>query len=127
MSTARSARHPVLPRATTAATRSMRPRSPIGAAARIVSRNPGRRHRRNHQHGEPSLQHADESRGPVAMSNESKCPFSAKSYSGRSNQDWWPNRLNLKVLHQRPPAGDPMGTEFDYASEFKTLDLDAVK
>ena len=61
------------------------------------------------------------------MSNESKCPFSAKSLSGRSNQDWWPNQLNLKALHQRPPAGDPMGTEFDYAQEFKTLDLDAVK
>src|SRR3954468_11659846 len=59
--------------------------------------------------------------------NEAKCPFSAKSYSGRSNQDWWPDRLNLKVLHQRPPAGDPMGSDFNYAEEFKTLDLDAVK
>src|SRR6478735_9829771 len=59
--------------------------------------------------------------------NEAKCPFSAKSYSGQSNQDWWPDRLNLKVLHQRPPAGDPMGSDFNYAKEFKTLDLDAVK
>ena len=60
-------------------------------------------------------------------SSESKCPFSAKSHAGRSNQDWWPNQLNLKVLHQRPPAGDPMGGDFDYAQEFKTLDLEAVK
>ncbi len=59
--------------------------------------------------------------------NEAKCPVSAKSHSGRSNQEWWPNQLNLKVLHQRPPAGDPMGSDFDYAKEFKTLDLDAVK
>jgi len=61
------------------------------------------------------------------MSTESKCPFSAKTISGRSNQDWWPNRLNLKTLHNRHPAGDPMGSEFDYAGEFKTLDLAAVK
>ncbi len=61
------------------------------------------------------------------MSTETKCPFSAKAYSGQSNQDWWPNQLNLKALHQRPPAGDPMGSDFDYAKEFKTLDLDAVK
>jgi catalase-peroxidase len=61
------------------------------------------------------------------MSTETKCPFSAKAYSGQSNQDWWPNQLNLKALHQRPPAGDPMGSDFNYAAEFKTLDLDAVK
>jgi catalase-peroxidase len=61
------------------------------------------------------------------MSNESKCPFSAKAHSGPSNRDWWPNQLNLKVLHQNPPAGDPMGGDFDYAEEFKSLDLDAVK
>jgi catalase-peroxidase len=45
----------------------------------------------------------------------------------RSNQDWWPNQLNLKVLHQNSPLADPMGEEFNYAEEFKTLDLDAVK
>jgi catalase-peroxidase len=61
------------------------------------------------------------------MSNESKCPVSTKSRSSRSNQDWWPNQLNLKVLHQRHPAGDPMGIGFDYAAEFNTLDLKAVK
>jgi catalase-peroxidase len=44
-----------------------------------------------------------------------------------SNQVWWPNQLHLKVLHQNPPACDPMGEAFDYAAEFKTLDLASVK
>ena len=61
------------------------------------------------------------------MDNEQKCPFPGKAHSGRSNRDWWPNQLNLKVLHQNPPARDPMGAEFDYAEEFKTLDLDALQ
>jgi catalase-peroxidase len=61
------------------------------------------------------------------MDSEKKCPFSAKAHQGRSNRDWWPNQLNLKVLHQNPPARDPMGEQFDYAAEFQTLDLDAVK
>ncbi|MDF1542315.1 MAG: catalase/peroxidase HPI [Anaerosomatales bacterium] len=46
---------------------------------------------------------------------------------GTTNRDWWPNQLDIGVLHQNPPAGDPMGEEFDYAEEFKTLDLEAVK
>ncbi|MDH5628140.1 MAG: catalase-peroxidase, partial [Candidatus Krumholzibacteria bacterium] len=45
----------------------------------------------------------------------------------RSNQDWWPDQLNLKILHQNPPTLNPMGEAFDYAKEFKTLDLKAVK
>ncbi len=45
----------------------------------------------------------------------------------RSNQDWWPNQLDLTVLHQNCPQSDPMGGDFDYAAEFKTLDLDALK
>lgn len=44
-----------------------------------------------------------------------------------SNRDWWPSRLNLSILHQNSPAGNPMGEDFDYVEEFKTLDLDAVK
>jgi len=44
-----------------------------------------------------------------------------------SNQHWWPNQLNLRILHQNPPQADPMGESFDYAKEFETLDLDAVK
>jgi catalase-peroxidase len=61
------------------------------------------------------------------MDNEQKCPFSSKARIGRSNREWWPNQLNLRALHTNHPAGDPMGTTFDYAEEFKTLDLAAVK
>ena len=46
---------------------------------------------------------------------------------GTTNRDWWPNQLNLRVLHQHSPLSDPMGEEFDYAEEFKKLDLQAVK
>ncbi len=45
----------------------------------------------------------------------------------RGNKDWWPNQLNLKILHQHAPASDPMGQDFDYAEEFKKLDLQALK
>ncbi len=44
-----------------------------------------------------------------------------------SNQDWWPNQLNLKILREKSPASDPMGTDFNYAEAFKTLDVDALK
>ncbi|MGB1033767.1 MAG: catalase/peroxidase HPI, partial [Primorskyibacter sp.] len=60
-----------------------------------------------------------------------KCPVihgvgQNTTFSTRSNKDWWPNQLNLKILHQNPPAGDPMGADFNYAEAFKSLDLDAV-
>ena len=61
------------------------------------------------------------------MENESKCPFSAPALSGRSNRDWWPNQLNLTALHTNHPSGNPMGQDFNYAEEFKSLDLKAVK
>src|SRR5688500_20386383 len=61
------------------------------------------------------------------MSSEAKCPFSATTISGRSNRDWWPNQLNLNALHTNHPAGDPMGAAFNYAEEFKTVDLNALK
>ena len=61
------------------------------------------------------------------MSNEAKCPFSATAHTGRSNRDWWPNQLNLNALHTHHPAGNPMGEAFDYAEEFKSLDLGALK
>jgi len=60
---------------------------------------------------------------------ESGCPFSGANTSigARSNQDWWPNQLNLKILHQNPPTMNPMGESFDYAKEFKTLDYKSLK
>ncbi|WP_408953301.1 catalase/peroxidase HPI [Lysobacter sp. Hz 25] len=61
------------------------------------------------------------------MSNESKCPFNHTAGGGTSNRDWWPNQLNLKVLHQQTPHADPMSEGFDYAEAFKSLDLTAVK
>jgi catalase-peroxidase len=63
--------------------------------------------------------------------SEGKCPVMGATHghpsAGTSNRDWWPNRLNLNVLHQNPPMADPMGTGFNYAEQFKTLDLDALK
>ncbi|SFD56560.1 catalase/peroxidase HPI [Paracidovorax konjaci] len=71
------------------------------------------------------------------MSSESKCPFSGAQTSsaakpriparGRTNRDWWPNQLNLGILHQHAPASNPMDAGFDYAEEFKKLDYAALK
>ncbi len=55
-----------------------------------------------------------------------KCPV-MHTHSARSNRDWWPNQLNLRVLHQHAPAGNPLGADFDYAKAFSSLDLKAVK
>src|SRR5690606_32882560 len=56
----------------------------------------------------------------------SKCPFHTAS-SGPQNQDWWPNQLKLNILRQHADLSDPMGKKFNYAEEFKSLDLAAVK
>src|SRR5262245_43805507 len=61
------------------------------------------------------------------MSNESKCPFPHAAAGGPSNQHWWPNQLKLNILRQRSSKSDPMGKDFDYAREFESLDLKAVK
>jgi catalase-peroxidase len=61
------------------------------------------------------------------MSNESKCPFKHTAGEGTSNRDWWPGQLNLKILHQHSHLSDPMAKGFDYAAEFNSLDLAAVK
>src|ERR1035437_7280744 len=60
------------------------------------------------------------------MSDEAKCPFSSGARKATTNADWWPNQLNLKILNQHPPQSNPMGEAFNYAEEFKSLDLDAV-
>jgi catalase-peroxidase len=73
------------------------------------------------------LAHEIEQQDP---STAAKCPFLGgapqRTVGARTNQDWWPNQLNLKILHQNSPAADPMHEEFDYAEEFKSLDLNAV-
>ncbi|KPZ10187.1 catalase/peroxidase HPI [Pseudomonas syringae group genomosp. 3] len=61
------------------------------------------------------------------MSTESKCPFNHAAGGGTTNRDWWPKQLNLKILHQHSSLSDPMGEDFDYAKEFKSLDFEAVK
>ena len=67
------------------------------------------------------------------MTVEAKCPMDGGKVDGEAvlfemtNRLWWPNQLDLTVLHQNPPQADPMGEAFDYAAEFKTLDLAAVK
>src|SRR6201994_765943 len=60
------------------------------------------------------------------MAAELKCPFPHAQRGGPSNSQWWPNQLNLAMLHQHSSLSDPMVEDFDYAKEFKTLDLDAV-
>ena len=64
------------------------------------------------------------------MTDEARCPVLNHDHSARgsqANQHWWPNQLNLNILHQGSPKADPMGDDFDYAAEFATLDLAAVK
>jgi len=66
------------------------------------------------------------------MNEDSKCPVTGRvdkptASSGPSIRDWWPNQLNLKMLHQNSPMCNPMGEEFSYAEEFKKLDLEALK
>jgi catalase-peroxidase len=58
------------------------------------------------------------------MATETKCPFAGTP--AHTNRDWWPNQLDVQILHQHSNLSDPMGEEFDYAKEFKSLDLDAV-
>ena len=68
---------------------------------------------------------------PASESQAAGCPFAhganrTTQAGARSNRDWWPEQLNLAILHQHAPKSDPMGAGFDYAKEFKSLDLDAV-
>ena len=61
------------------------------------------------------------------MANESKCPFNHAAGGGTTNRDWWPNQLNLKILHQHSSLTDPMDEDFNYAEAFKSLDFAALK
>ena len=66
------------------------------------------------------------------MSEDSKCPVTGRTHKhmagrGTSNRDWWPNQLNLRILHQNSSLSNPMGEAFNYAEEFKKLDLEALK
>ncbi len=63
------------------------------------------------------------------MSEQKRCPVTGATTIGKgtTNRDWWPNQLNLKILHQHGARGNPLDCDFNYAEEFKKLDLDAVK
>jgi catalase-peroxidase len=68
----------------------------------------------------------------MQMDKDSKCPVTGRSATpsagrGTSNQDWWPNQLNLRILHQHSTKSNPMGDEFNYTEEFEKLDLEALK
>ncbi len=68
----------------------------------------------------------------AASADGATCPVTGKTYAptaagGSSNRDWWPNQLNLNILHQNSPKGNPLGQDFNYAEEFKKLDLEALK
>jgi catalase-peroxidase len=72
------------------------------------------------QGAEPAQKHQE-----ITMDTESKCPFTGGTRAHK-NRDWWPNQLDLGSLHQQSNLSDPMGEGFDYAKEFKSLDLNAV-
>ncbi len=63
------------------------------------------------------------------MDNEASCPVTGNGRrpTGTTNRDWWPNQIDLRMLHQNPPAADPLGTDFDYAAEFAKLDLGQLR
>ncbi len=61
------------------------------------------------------------------MASEAKCPFNHAAGGGTSNRDWWPNQLRLDILHQHSSRSNPMGEDFDYAQEFRSLDYAALK
>ena len=65
--------------------------------------------------------------GDNVMSENKKCPFHRTAGGGTSNRDWWPNQLRLEILRQHSSKSKPMNEDFNYAEEFKSLDLDAVK
>jgi len=79
-------------------------------------------------------QKSDNKASTYTANEESKCPFHSGSMKeketaggGTKIRDWWPNRLDLDILRQHSSLSNPMGEDFDYAEEFKSLDLDAVK
>ena len=78
-----------------------------------------------------NISHPDILNGQTS-NGESECPFAPAAQrhtaaGALSNSDWWPNQLNLKILHQNTPESNPMGEAFNYAEAFKSLDFDALK
>src|SRR5580693_9426793 len=108
----------------------MRPRSSTGAdvprASRRRPRCPGRSNppSREHQRHRTTSQR----RTPMSDSENPVIPApTPKGHRPRTNKDWWPDQLDLEVLSQHGPQLNPLGSDFDYAEEFATLDVDALK
>src|SRR5271170_3703166 len=87
-----------------------------------------------HMHGPAQTTQSGSDRTMDGDSSPSagKCPVihgttAHTTFAGRSNRDWWPNQLNLRILHQHSSLSDPMGKAFNYAKDFKKLDLGSVK
>ena len=88
----------------------------------------------NQRQEQPAIRRNSETgEGPTCLTAAAKArtrqspPRLPKPHRPRTNQDWWPNQLDLQVLHQHSPRSNPMGEDFNYAEEFKTLDVDALK
>ncbi|HHP7245623.1 MAG TPA: catalase-peroxidase, partial [Elainellaceae cyanobacterium] len=82
--------------------------------------------------GERGVENQPQSTTPHTGNGTSGCPFIGSPQAlaaggGTSNQDWWPKQLHLNILHQHSPRANPMGEAFNYAEEFKTLDLAALR
>src|SRR5688572_220679 len=145
-STAPSAPHRAWTRRTSPYTRPAssctRPRSPTGGAAPPAPARPSPSPTRQHH---DVLHHpAPRRRGPTVSDQPQPNPSNATAHGSESenpvidaptpkpgrphtNQDWWPNQLNLQVLHQHSPQGNPMGADFSYAKAFEGLDVEALK
>src|SRR5687768_9946824 len=115
----------------TRATRSTKPRSSTGAAAPTASRpwsaEEPRSSAMSHS-DEPAREESDDVTDSTSESENPAIPSpTPKATRPRTNRDWWPNQLDLQVLHQHSPRANPMGEDYDYAEEFRSLDVEALK
>jgi catalase-peroxidase len=85
-------------------------------------------HHQQSSHPQPSISNINEEKTVVSESENPAIPSpQPKQARPQSNQDWWPNQLDLSVLHQHSPSADPLGEDFDYAAEFAKLDVEALR
>ena len=100
---------------------------PVPEEARLPGPNGGGHERGRRPRAGLATESERQRRTREPMSTETKCPIDHTAGGGTTNRDWWPNQLNLRILHQHSSKSDPMGEDFDYAEEFKKLDFAALK